>query len=106
MATPSREKALRAQLDYRRSREREARVARLLGWENRRLLPAFVLTLVLMCGGVAWFTVAPSTLSYWLGATLAALPFLWFVCGVAVAQGWEGGPPDPAQDFSGPFGPP
>jgi hypothetical protein len=101
MATPSRDKALRAQRAYRRGREREARLCRWLTG-----VPALALAFLLMCGGVAWFTVSPSSLSYWLGGTLAATPFLWLVAQLAMREGWDSGPPDLARDLSGPWGPP
>jgi len=84
------------------------RLARWLGWDARHSLPALVLSFLLMCGGIAWFSIAPSALSYWLGASLAASPFIWFVANLGRSQGWDtDGPMDPAGDLSnGPWGPP
>jgi hypothetical protein len=102
MARDPRDTALRAQRRQRRTRERERRLARKFDWEDRRMLPAYVVTFVLACGGVAWFSFAPSTLSYWLGGVLAAIPFALLATERAQKRGFDSGPPDFGND-SGPW---
>jgi hypothetical protein len=105
MARDLKKRALRAQMKQRRIRERQTRFSRWLDWEDRRMLPGYVLTFILACGGVAWFSFAPSTLSFWLGGGLAATPFALLVTERGRKRGMDDWPPDLGNDnapWSGP----
>jgi len=72
--------------------------------KDRRRLPYYVATTLIAAGGVAWFSFAPSTLSYWLGGVLAAFPFVYLVVDRSTEHGYEF-PPDYCHDdgpWSGP----
>jgi hypothetical protein len=98
MSRDLKKRALRAQKRQRRIRERESRFSRWLDLEDRRMLPAYVLTFILACGGVAWFSLAPSTLSYWLGGCLAATPFALLATERGRKRGMDDWTPDLGHD--------
>jgi hypothetical protein len=58
----------------------------------------------MMIAGVAWLSLAPGTLAYWLGSALC-LPFVGLIAGRATRKGFEVGPSDPSND-GGPWSAP
>jgi hypothetical protein len=71
---------------------------------SRRQLVFWGGAFLLMVGGIVWFAVLPSTLSYWLGTSLA-VPFVGLVANRANDKGFTSRDSDPYND-DGPWGAP
>jgi hypothetical protein len=79
------------------STETERRGRSWLDADDRRRLPRYLAGIAVFAGGVAWFTLAPSTLSYWVGGVVCSLPFLTLVTERGRRRGYTGddyGPPN------------
>jgi predicted MFS family arabinose efflux permease len=88
----------------RRHAKKERHRKRRQQTKDRRKLPYYIATCLVAAGGVAWFSFAPSTLSYWLGGVLATFPFVFLVADRSMERGYQF-PPDYGHDdgpWSGP----
>jgi len=57
------------------------------------MIPYYAVTGLIAAGGVCWFSLAPSTLSYWVGGVLASTPFLALAADRSSKRGYRY-PPD------------
>jgi len=87
----------------KRHAKKERHRQRRLQVKDRHRQPHYVATTLIAAGGVAWFSFAPSTLSYWLGGVLAAVPFVSLVVDRSTERGYEF-PPERGYEFPPDYG--